>query len=50
MINLVIRKRKDSMNYYLGKDNNIKLYNCDCNFLLDNLIEKNVNIDLVLKK
>lgn len=36
------------MNYYLSKDNNIKLYNCDCNFLLDNLIEKKVNIDLVL--
>lgn len=36
------------MNYWFSKDNAIKIYNCDCNFLLDNLIEKNINIDLIL--
>lgn len=36
------------MNYWFNRENTIKIYNCDCNFLLDNLIDKNVNIDLVL--
>ena len=28
------KERRDKMNYYLSKDNNIKLYNCDCNFFI----------------
>ena len=36
------------MKYWFSKDTVIKIYNCDCNFLLDNLIEKNINIDLIL--
>nr|DAP06181.1 MAG TPA: adenine-specific methyltransferase [Ackermannviridae sp.] len=36
------------MNYCFNRENTIKIYNCDCNFLLDNLISKNINIDLIL--
>ena len=36
------------MKYWFSKDTAIKIYNCDCNFLLDNLIAKKVNIDLIL--